>query len=500
MDCISEVLPIAESTLKRAKRDIEFVCRQLLRFAKMPLAERKAYMRKHPNETFCQIPHPDGTGYLQCGIHAWDKLGSLADLALNLDRGLGRRVGRRRIREVITYAFAKRVLQEAREVNLATADLLLQDTLTELRQSLSVTEHYVPCVLFPDGGPDTFSVGPVTFTRRSKFFKDRKPLLRRSVEANTTAHIEHVNAALEKGLIPERACNPIESRQLVRMYQASAIKTYRSYPWIASVKVIDCDEVASQERAARAVDMALHVIRVLLGAQPTRKVRLAWSRSDSLRTAHLYADDRGVIQTNLSWNALGPTGTANWHEVLMQGIKELTLLGSALKPIVDPIEIHHLHQRLIDAINWFGDAATDLNASSSIVKYVSAIERLFFGTKTERGMHRKIFATRVKCVLEAFGCDEDQHVHEQAHTVYKTRSDLVHGEQSPFDDQLHEMVDLAEAMSRMCLLCSAKLYPMMFKAFGNPDAAKLEEVMTRISGEGLDWLAKEAGYYVSVKR
>ncbi|NMM21227.1 MAG: hypothetical protein HHJ15_14940 [Rhodoferax sp.] len=498
MNCNPEPSPIAESIAKRAQRDIEFVCRQLLRFAKMPIDEHMAYLRKHPNEAFCQIPRPDGKGHLQCGALAWEKLGTLAELALDLDRGLGRRVGRLRVRHAITDAFVKRVLQEAREVNLETAVLLLQDTLEALRQSLAVTEHYLPCVLFPGGAPDEFSVGPVTFTRRGKFFKDRKPLLRRSVEAETAAHIERVNAALATGFPSERAYSAVESMQLVRSLQARAIKTYRGYPWIASVKVTDCDKDTSQERGARAVEMALHIIRVLLGAEPTRKLRLAWSRSDALRTAHLFTDARGVIQASIGMNAFGPVGMTNWHEALMQGASELSVLGSALTPIVDPVEIHHLHQRLIDAINWFGDAAMDSNAPSSIVKYVSAIERLFFG-KFESG-RTKIFADRVKGVLDAFGCDEDRRVYEQALAVYKTRSALVHGAQSPSDDEVREMVYLAAALSRLCLLCSAQFYPMMLQAFGNPDPAKLEEGMKRISCEGLDWLEEASGCLTSVKR
>lgn len=83
----------------------------------------------------------------------------------------------------------------------------------------------------------------------------------------------------------------------------------------------------------------------------------------------------------------------------MQGSPELVARISLTK-IVDPVEMHHLHQRLIDAINWFGDAATDSNASSSIVKYVSAIERLLF-VKFEQG-RTKIFATRVKAILKEF--------------------------------------------------------------------------------------------------
>lgn len=254
----------------------------------------------------------------------------------------------------------------------------------------------------------------------------------------------------------------------------------------------DCDKETSKERAVRAVEMTLHVVRVLLGAEPTRKIRHAWSQSDALRTAHLYADVHGVIHTSIGMNASGPVGTENWHEALMRGSYELAVFGSALTPIVDPVEVQHLGQRLIDAINWFGDAATDSNASASIVKYVSAIERLFFG-KFEAG-RTKIFACRVKNVLDAFGCNEDDCVHEQALAVYKTRSALVHGDNFPTEDELHKIERFAAALSRMCLLCSTQLYPMMSQAFDNPDPTKLEEVMKRIGSEGLNWLAEASGF------
>lgn len=65
---------------------------------------------------------------------------------------------------------------------------------------------------------------------------------------------------------------------------------------------------------------------------------------------------------------------------------------------------------------------------------------------------------------------------------------------SPTEDKAHEIVLLAEELSRMCLLCSAHLYLMMLQAFGSVDPDKLEEVMKRISGEGLNWFAEAAGY------
>lgn len=162
-----------ENIAKRALKCIEFINRQLLRFAKMPPNELMAYLRKHPREAFCQIPHPKGNGNLQCGSIAWNKLGELADLALKLDTCLGRRVSSQQVRKAVTDAFVSKVLQEAREANQETAMMVLQDALAILRNKLVVREHYLPCVLFGDDAPTEFTVGPVTFTQNAMFFRDK---------------------------------------------------------------------------------------------------------------------------------------------------------------------------------------------------------------------------------------------------------------------------------------------------------------------------------------
>lgn len=310
-------------TAKRAQRDIEFVCRQIARFAKMSFDEYKAYLRKHPDDAFCNIRRPDGNGHLPIGGLAWKRLGVLAELALSLDPGLGGRVGRQRARSAVTEAFSTRFLHEAREVNEDTAELVIQDALAALRRSLVVTEHYFPSVLFADGAPDEFRVGPITFVRRRKFFKDRKSAFRISIEAATAIHIEQVSKAVARGFPREKAYSETQSRDAVRGLQAQAIKIYRCYPWVAIVRVTDCDGDTSKERAVRAVEMALQVVRVILGAVPTRKPKHAWSRSDTLRTAHLYADTHDVIHASIGTSVLGPAGAEGWHEALMHASYEL---------------------------------------------------------------------------------------------------------------------------------------------------------------------------------
>lgn len=489
-----------KKTVARSQRDLEFICRQILRFKRMQPKELFVHIRKHREDAFCTIPHPGG-GHLQCGALGWEKFSSLVDRVIDFEPKLARRVEPERVKKAVIDAFSQRILKEKRELDLETCEQILRDVAKKSRKSLQDTEHYLPCVLFLRGGPDEFSIGPVTFVRRNKFFRDRKQALQRSAVRNEAAHIEQVNDAVKRGFPRERAATSEQSRKLARNLQAGAIRTYRGYPWVARARIVNCDHETSKKFAAKAVETALHVIRIFLGAGHTKRVRLAWSRGDALRTAGLWADSEDVIHVQLGSQSIGPVGFENWHDVLIQdGGHELKIFGSALAPLVDPKEITQLHARFIDAINWFGDAATDTEPTASVVKYVSSIERLLFGEykRGRKGEYEprrtKAFANRLKTIFKAFDCDGGEHAHSDALRVYKVRSALLHGASSPRDIAAQRLAVVAEKLARLCLFCAAQLYPMMMHAHKDLEPKKLEEVMKQIEEDGLEPLAQAASW------
>lgn len=457
----------------------------------MPRKELTSHFKRHQYDALCMIQHPDGRGHLICGSLAWERFDRLANRVIDFEPELARRVSREQLKKIAIDVFVQYILKEHREVDLSTVEQILADAANIAKQSLQTTEHYLPCVLFLNGGPDEFKIGPVTFTRRVAFFQNHKQALRHSADRSVSAHIEHVNKAVERGFSRERASTPEQSKHFVRGLQARAIKTYRNYPWVATVRLINCDQSTSEERAAKIVEVALHVMRIFLGADHTKRLRLAWSRGDTLRVAGMWADADDLIHVRVGSSSIGPVGFENWHDALTQdGGRDLQIFGSALYPLADPIEPSHLHERFIDAINWFGDAATDPEASASEVKYTSAIERLFFG-KFHPKCHTKMFSCRVSQVLGAFNCDDGQAA-KNANTVYKARSELLHGSSSPRDEKIREQTKIAEELARLCILCAAQLYPMILNAYVSPGPDKLEEVMDKICKEGIDWLVQEA--------
>jgi hypothetical protein len=154
-----------------------------------------------------------------------------------------------------------------------------------------------------------------------------------------------------------------------------------------------------------------------------------------------------------------------------------------------------LNQRFLDAVNWFGDAATDPEPTASVVKYVSAIERLVFGARQHQ--RTKAFCSRLKALWAAYDCDGAKTVAAEAREIYEARSSLLHGSDSPRERSVHRVEALAEKLARLSVLCAAQLYPMMIKAYGDPGPDQVEEAMKRMEREGLDWLAKAAGYTIT---
>jgi len=493
---IASTLPPTAKVVRKSIRDLEFICGQILRFARMQPKQLFKHMAKHREDAFCMIPHPDGRGHLSCGIDAARRFGILADRVLEYEPQLVGRLSRSKTKDRVVAAFVQRVLREKREVDAGTAEQILRDVSEGCKASLRTAEHFVPCVLFLNGGPDEFSIGPVTFSRRVAFFRSRRASLTKSVQASIQSHIDQVARAVEGGFPRDRAATPEQSRQFIRGLRARALKTFRQYPWIARVEVSECDHETGEEVAERVVALAINSMRVLLGARRTDGIRLAWSRSDALRTARMWSDSDGIVRVGIGSRADGPVGFENWHEGLTQsGGFELSTFGSALIPLVKCASLRHVHQRFLDAVNWFGDAATDPEPTASVVKYVSAIERAVFGSWQRDRM--KDFASRLEALWEAYDCEGRKTVAAEAREIYQARSRLLHGAVSPRDASVHRLAVLSEKLSRQCILCVLQLYPMMIAAYGDPDPEQLEEVMTRMRRDGLDWLAKVARYLIS---
>lgn len=97
---------------RKALRDIEFICRQILRFSKMSPEQLVKHMAKRKEDAFCTLPHHSGRGHLVYGHEASQRFDTLGNLVLYYEPYLAGRVNSEIIREKIVDAFVQRVLRE----------------------------------------------------------------------------------------------------------------------------------------------------------------------------------------------------------------------------------------------------------------------------------------------------------------------------------------------------------------------------------------------------
>ena len=81
-------------TIRGAVRDLDFICRQILRFARIPPKQLIKHMAKRRDDALCMIPHPDGRGHLICGIEATRRFDTLTERVLEYEPWLAGRLSR----------------------------------------------------------------------------------------------------------------------------------------------------------------------------------------------------------------------------------------------------------------------------------------------------------------------------------------------------------------------------------------------------------------------
>lgn len=139
----------------------------------MPAKQLFAHGNKDKYDLLHTIPNPNGIGHLICGAQAGQRFYKLADRVIDFEPSLAGRINPENIRKAVIDAFVRRMLKEHREIDITAAEIILRDAAEKSASSLETTQHFLPCILFPHGGPDEFDIGPVTFTRRIKFFKEK---------------------------------------------------------------------------------------------------------------------------------------------------------------------------------------------------------------------------------------------------------------------------------------------------------------------------------------
>jgi len=345
------------------------------------------------------------------------RLDALAHRYLASSREGRGRIAPGALAETIRSELTGRFVHQAREPDQIQASRMLAAALRRARVDIEDRTHFIPCRLFGGGGgPAGLAVGPVMFHRTTGF---------RAVHADALAADPEFAALVERDFAP--------------------------WGWTAEITVRGCDRMVSRERALKAVDGALDMLRLYAGADRARALGRAGAPGlSAVVPAGLWADARGRFHPVRAEAEAPADGTAMLLRLHAgDGRDWLDRAGETLRPLADPSLGWPLAARFRDAASWFGEGVTEASHAARIIYFVTAIERVVVA-----GDHADLWrtVTRRAAVLAVAAEGGDlADWHKRADSVYEIRSQVVHGILSPFAPDAAAMDAPAAILARAAL-------------------------------------------------
>jgi hypothetical protein len=129
----------------------------------------------------------------------------------------------------------------------------------------------------------------------------------------------------------------------------------------------------------------------------------------------------------------------------------LELFGVALEAASDPRHNRPLSDRFLDAAHWYGEAVRESSPAAKVIKYVTALERMFMSD--EKDNITDLVSRRVAAFCsEPFAHGDFESWQKRTQRAYGLRSKLAHGAMSPKNPAVYEGVSLGAEIGRDGLL------------------------------------------------
>jgi hypothetical protein len=421
---------------------IQFFLDECIRHATMSQEDQLATIDLFNGST---ITHPSGHGLLICGTEALKRIYMVAREALDESQWRDRIEVRRVARELIDLMWARVVGAQPMALSNELADELVKSAIeTASRECKSIT-HFIPCHVVYERVPESFSIGPVLFRHMDSFLAEIGPELQASIPSRA-----HEVATMRKAWRKEADESHLRSEAVEEAedFNASAKSYFQQFRWVAVVDISESAKEVSRRQAELCVESALHFLRVSLGAQHSHGIRSDAHPLQPQRGAELArSDGRWSVTLTRSWtegNSLGD----EWWEIVNSGERKCFLEGagtivtmlSKFQPMTE------ISQRLLDAATWFGQAVLDPAPGTKLLKFVAAIERLTIFKKEGSFLERVKRRAGALCCTDECGYASTSKLVEG---VYRARSWLAHGQNTPYDPSLEKHSNDAGKLARL---------------------------------------------------
>jgi hypothetical protein len=440
------------------ERDVHFIRERVLKYLKAT-QDPNTLMKYISEQGLDALYHiPDSKiGMIIIGREASQRMVDIARRFLSGQPREKRKTTPSKFAEKLEVEFSLRFIrgyEEATEVNINAMIAAAFDACATEHEAI---RHFIPCAIILGQSAPRFSVGPVTFVQKVEFFathKDDIEALRADIRER---HLKLSQESAARAMPANVPSNDADSQECADHLVDGFVSFFEEFQWVAIVDISECDASVSYDRALFLTRSALNIIKLLLGARYTHRLRTAEDRGHSHEAARLKRGSDGKLGVSLSYTPKDNVGGENWQEMMRQCGRFFTNACRVLELCADFADAPPLCTRFVDALSWYGDATTEHSPAAKIIKFVTAIEGITrtgferdeFGNK--RGV-TKVVTLRAGIVHSMVTEGKLDDSMPQVSAIYGCRSGLVHGSTSPFDDIIAETVPKAAEMARFILL------------------------------------------------
>lgn len=412
--------------------DVSFIFEECARLNQLVKEGKFASLPRE--DAFCELPHPTHNwpnGKMLCSRAGFDRLESLARIALRRAR-LERRVSLSSARKVLAEILVRKFVRENRPIEISHIERALSETAKRCTRTCEDLTHFIPCHLMRPQTPNSFEIGPVRFLNQATF-----------------------RSRLASIIWSQRR----RSRRMPRRLISQAIEYFRNFGWIAEITVIGCEKEVSETTASYAALAALNCLHVLVGPGNSTRMTVGGPGMALDRRAGFFVRADGDLSYMVSTGGQGNVGFEdNWMDLFSSADAQEIIgnLGIALEQAVNPALRRPLSERLLDTMQWYGEAVREASPGAKAVKYVTALERMVM--TDEKDDIASLVSSRVAalCLDEPTVRCRDRW-QDEVRRAYEVRSRLVHGSVSPTSEIVFEGVRLGSQLARSTLLSAAKL-------------------------------------------
>jgi hypothetical protein len=203
------------------------------------------------------------------------------------------------------------------------------------------------------------------------------------------------------------------------------------------------------------------VLRLLVPGY-SQKYRLASAPNTPSKAFALVTNQAGKIRATVQLEAKGAPAGDRWHSWMLTEASEFwEKFGRAIKPLVSDEKTDDLNQRLLDALNWFGQAVVENNPAAKVVMYTAALERLTVTRHVESGKIEKLIIERVTMLNQDRTDKTQAKIRKEIGELYQYRSDLMHGTRSPYDSGVANVLLSAWEITRWSIMNAARLFALI---------------------------------------